>query len=198
MQQNDLPALSRDSGSSPAPDDNIDHFVRRNLGLPIVGIDLQADREITEVLGDLHRRDFLRRGRFRVAEIGRPEKPGRAPRQRLDQPLCRIQLDARHAVGRFADIGVGEGVIAEIVPFRQHALHEPRIGRAVLSDDEEGRVDALRLQDIEDFGRPFGAWAIVEGERELARNLPAAADHEGGGHLCIGFPDDGGVRARPP
>ena len=54
-------------------------------------------------------------------------------------------------------------MIAEIVPLRQHALHDPRIGRAILPDDEERRVDPLFLQDIEDFGRPLGAWAIVEG-----------------------------------
>ena len=115
------------------------------LSLPIVGIDLQPNREIAEPLGDLHRRDLLGCGGFRVAEIRRPEKPRRAPRQRLDQPLRRIQLDARHAVGRIAKIGVGEGVIAEIVPFRQDALHEPRIGGAVLPDDEEGRMNALFL-----------------------------------------------------
>ena len=41
-----------------------------------------------------------------------------------------------------------EGVIADLMALGQHALDKPRVGLAVLSDDEEGRLDALLLQDI--------------------------------------------------
>ena len=53
---------------------------------------------------------------------------------------------------------MGEGVIAEIVPLGESSLHKSRIGGAVLADDEEGRVDALFLQDVEDFRRPMQDW----------------------------------------
>ena len=112
------------------------------------------------------------RGRFGVAEIRRPEQPCGAARQRLDQTLRRVQLHARHAIRRLAQIGVGEGVVAEIVPLGQHALHEPRMGRAVLADDEEGRVNALLLQDVEDFWRPLRR---LGRRRRSARACPEAS-----------------------
>ena len=61
--------------------------------LPVVGIDMQSDREIAHGLGDLDRHDLIGCGRLGVAEIGRPEQSHRAAGQRLEQPLGGVDLE---------------------------------------------------------------------------------------------------------
>ena len=89
---------------------------------------------------------------------------------------------------------MGEGVIAEIMPFGEYSLNESRIGGAVLADNKEGRVDALLLEDVQDFGRPVRARSIVERQRDFARHFSSPPDHKRGGHFRVGLSRDRGVR----
>ena len=125
----------------------------------------------------------LGRGRLGIAEERRPEEPHRPPGQRLDQPLRGVELEACDLGRRFAEIRVGEGVIADLVALGEDALDEAGICLAVLADDEERRLDALLLQDVEDLRRPLGARAIVERQRHLVRHPAGAADDIGGRDL---------------
>ena len=45
--------------------------------------------------------------------------------------------------------------------------HELRVCRRVLADQEEGRLDALRLQRVKHFSRRFGKRTIVEGQNDF-------------------------------
>ena len=132
-----------------------DDLLRRRL-LPIVGIDLEPNGQVAQFLGFLQGRDFLGAGRLRITKIGWPEKPRGPPRQSFDQALGRVDLDACDAVRGLAEIGVCERMVAEIVPFGEHSLNKSRIGGAVLADNEEGRVDALLLEDVQDLGVQSG------------------------------------------
>ncbi len=55
-----------------------------------------------------------------------------------------------------------ECVIANLMPFGKHALHKTRVRFRVGADDEERRRRMLRLQDVENFGRPFRIGAVVK------------------------------------
>src|SRR4030095_3485583 len=72
-----------------------------------------------------------------------------------------------------------EGVVTDIMSLGQDALHQARTSLGILTDDEETRVDALLLENIEDLRRPVGIGPVVEGERELARCRPRTFDDIG-------------------
>jgi hypothetical protein len=79
-------------------------------------------------------------------------------------------------VGVGADAGSGAGdllvigefdvvhrVVADLVPFGEDLAHHVFASRHLLPDLEEGRVDALLVQDLEEFRRVF-ARPVIEGE----------------------------------
>ena len=70
--------------------DLLEHPVDDDIGRraqPVIGVDMQADRDIAHGLSDLDRHDLVARGRLGIAEERRAEQPHRSPGQRLEQPL---------------------------------------------------------------------------------------------------------------
>ncbi len=82
---------------------------------------------------------------------------------RLEQPPRRVDLELRHAEWQFHHVRMRERVIADVMAFFIFALDEFRDGTGILTDDEEGGVDMLFLQDVEDLRRPGRIWPVVEG-----------------------------------
>ena len=61
----------------------------------------------------------------------------------------------------------------------------------VLADDEEARMNALLLEDVEDLRRPVRVGPVVEGQRELARCVaPVRSMTKGVGTRRIFLVDD--------
>lgn len=86
----------------------IDHLLNDFVGagpLPVIGIDVQADDRIAQILREQRRPDFVRRGRLRVPEIGRTEQRRRAAGIGLDQPLGRVQFQLGRPLPVVARLG---------------------------------------------------------------------------------------------
>ncbi len=69
--------------------------------------------------------------------------------------------------GDFADVGMGEGVVADLVAFAIDALHDADVLLGLFADHEEGALDVVLLEDVEDLRGPLGVGPVVEGERDL-------------------------------
>jgi hypothetical protein len=80
-----------------------------------------------------------------------------------------------------------EGVISYVVPLGENALNEFGIGLGVLADDEEGCVNILGFQDVEDFRCPFGVGTVVEREGDLMGHVSGALDDERGRKGLVRF-----------
>ena len=161
MQQDDVSA-NVGIGVGGLRDDTVHDFIGGRL-LPVVGIDMQADRVIAHRLSDLDRHGFVCRGRLRIAKIWRAEQPHRAAGQSFDQTLIGIDLQCDQRIGQLAEIGMGKSVIADVVSLGEDAPQQVRIGLGVLADDEETGVNAFLLQHVEDLGRPVRIRTVVEG-----------------------------------
>ena len=103
VQQHDLAARLRVGVGHAVHDPLHDQIGGRPL--PIVGIDSEPDRHVAERLRDFDRLDLVRRGRLRIAEERGSEQPHRPPRQRFDQPLRGVELDARALGRRLGELG---------------------------------------------------------------------------------------------
>ena len=101
--------------------------------LPILAVDVQADRNVAAVLRLQHGQDFVGGGRLGVAEEGRTEQLERAPGEGLEQALRRIELEQGPGpVGR-REIGVGIGVAADLVPLADLALEQAALGQRIFA-----------------------------------------------------------------
>ena len=80
--------------------DLIDHPLHDDIGRrmqPVIGVHMQTDGDVTHGLGNLERHDLVARRRLGVAEERSTEQPHRAPSQRLEQPLGRVDLERDEA-----------------------------------------------------------------------------------------------------
>ena len=118
-------------------------------GLPVIGVDVQPHRDIAHGLSDLYRYDLVARRRVRIAKERGAEQPHRPPGEGLEEALRRIDLERDERVRQLREVRMGKSVISDVIPLSQGALHEVRIGFSILANDEEGPVDALLFQDIE-------------------------------------------------
>ena len=59
------------------------------------------------------------------------------------------------------------GVVADLVPLGDDPPNEIGIFLRIHSDEEKCRLDAVRLQDVEDARGPFRIGPVVKGERDL-------------------------------
>ena len=148
---------------------------------------MHADGDVTQILRDLDGNDFVLGHRFGVAQIRRAEQPHRAARQGLEQALRRVQFHRVGGTGGFREIGMGEGVVADLVAFGEDALDQPGMGLGVGADDEEARLDVLFLQDVENCRRPLRIRPVVEGQRQRMRHQADAPDDISRRQFRIGF-----------
>ena len=144
---------------------------------------MQSDRRIAQPLRLQHRVDLVHGRRFGVAEEGCTEQAHPVARKGLDRALGRLDLDTRGGdVGR-AEVGVGIGVIADLVPLTQETADEAGFGDRVFADQKKGRGDVVRFEDVEDLRRPHRVGPVVERERDQPGMVAAAIDNVGGGQL---------------
>jgi len=58
-------------------------------------------------------------------------------------------------------------VVADLVALARNSLHEADVFRGLGTDEHEGALDVFLFQDVEDFRRPLGIGAVVEGDGHL-------------------------------
>src|SRR5260370_5364194 len=89
------------------------------------------------------------------------------------------------------NVGVGERVVADLMPFTVDAPNQILDRSGIGADDEEGRRDVIEVEHIEDRRRPPGIRAIIEREGNFPRALTApSADDVRGGEGVEGFVRD--------
>ena len=194
MQQDDIPGPLGIGGM-----DLIDHLADDRIGarpLPVIGIDVQADDGIARLLRCQCRPQFVRRGRFGVAEIGRAEQLHAAPGIGLDQPLGGVEFEARALVRPGGKVGMAVAMVADLVAVGDDPLQQAGMLQRILADDEEGAGDMMLFQHRQDFRRPGRVRAVIEGQRQHLGLAAAGPPHLiGGGQDMIGFAQDRALRA---
>ena len=139
---------------------------------------MQADGDVSQVIRQRHRHQFIRRGRLGIAEVRRPEQRRATIGDGLDQPLGGIQLELRDERWRDGEVRMREGVIPKLVALGHDAPDERNFEQRVAADDEEGSVHAARPERIEDGWCPATVRPVVEGQRDaMRRRRSRALDH---------------------
>jgi hypothetical protein len=59
------------------------------------------------------------------------------------------------------------GMIGNFVPLAHGAFENLRVVRRVLPNNEEGRFQLTRRQQVEQLWRECCAWPVVEGQRDI-------------------------------
>ena len=94
-----------------------------NVG-PIVGVDAVADRDVAFFLREFERTDLIGGVGLFVDGVGRAQERGANADQAGKEALGEIQLEAHVGGGNVADVGMGEGVVADGVAFVVNAFDE--------------------------------------------------------------------------
>ena len=157
------------------------HDIRGNLlgrtariSPPVAGIDLVAHRGITHVLRKLERPHLVGGVRLFVNRVRRAEKNGPNTQATGKQPLRNVQLEP-HVTGRdVADVGVREGVIADLVAFVVNSLRDAGEFVRLNADHEERCRRMLALQHIEDLRCPLGIGTVVKRDRDFVGTVAIA------------------------
>ena len=136
---------------------------------PILRIDVLQNDEIAEILCNQQWSQLADFGRTRVRGIRRPEKRRRAPGNRFEQKLRRIELQPDVLGPAKGEIRVVIGMISDLVAFRHDPPNESRVFFRVCSDEKKSRLHVCCFQDIEHLGRPFRVGSIIESEGDLMR-----------------------------
>ena len=113
--------------------------------IPVVGVDLVADHGEAKLL-------YAHDGRGLVIGLGLfVDIVGRTEIKRLhaefagEESFCQLHLKVESIERNFADVGMEEGVVADLVAFALHALHEPNIFLGLRTDHHERTLDAASL-----------------------------------------------------
>ncbi len=97
------------------------------------------------------------------------------------------------ALGDVGDVGVGEGVVADLVAFTVDPLHDAYVVLGDFADFEEGAFDVVAVEDVEDLRGPDGVGAVVEGEGDLFGDVAVLREGVGQRVAVEGLIDDGEV-----
>ncbi len=171
MKQHDVAARARVQNVA-------DDGFRPGLG-PILGVDVESRRDVTEIGRKADRHQLVRRRRLGVSEVRWAEEQRAAVEHRLEQPLGRIQLEPSHEGGCERQIGVGERVIAHLVALGHDLPQQRDVALGVHSDHKERRRRPPAPEGIEDHRRPGAVGSVVERQRDLVRRGPVPADDPG-------------------
>ncbi len=157
--------------------------------VPVVGVDFVADDDVAEALDTVDGSGLVVGVGFLVDGVRRTEVEGLDAELGGEEALGKVELKVSLAFGDFADVGVSEGVVADLVTFTVDALHDADVLLGFFADHEEGALDVVLLEDVEDLRGPVGIGAVVEGERDLARVIAVLTYGVGeriGGHGLLG------------
>ena len=154
-------------------------------GLPVAGIDVQPDHRIAHLLADEGGDQLVAGGRLGIAKVGHAHQADRMACVGLYQPPRHVQLNIGAEARFLAHVGVGIGVVADLVAVGHHAFQQGPVRDAVLADDEKGGGDVELFEDREDLRGVFVVRPIVEGQRDHLGLVSGALHHEGGGEREI-------------
>ena len=177
-----------------AVDDLLWRLARRFA--PVVGVDLVADDGVAELLDVLDGSGLVVGVGLLIDGVGRTEVDGLYAELGGEEALGEVELKVDGALGDFADVGVREGVIADLVAFTVDPLHGGDVVLCLLADHEEGSDDVLLLEDVEDLRRPDWVGTVVKGDRDLFGVVAVLRDGVGQGVLVHRLGDDGEVLRR--
>ena len=147
--------------------------------VPVVGVDLVADDDVAEALDAVDGGGLVVGVGLLVDGVGRAEVEGVDADLGAEEGLGEGELEVDLGVGDFGDVGVGEGVVADLVAFAVDALHDADVVLGGLADHEEGGLDVQALEDVEDARGPGGIGAVVEGEGDLPGMVAVLGDGVG-------------------
>ena len=143
--------------------------------LPITGIDVFQYRHVAEGLRHADRLQVADIGRVGVRVERWAKQGGGAADEGFDEPLGGVQLELHEGFREFAQVGVGEGVVADFVALVGDALEEVGIKFGIFAKHEKDGLHAAFLENIEDGGRPIRIRAIVEGNAHAVRLVTSHA-----------------------
>ena len=92
--------------------------------VPVVGVQLAADDGVAGLLDALDRSGLVVGVRLFVDVVGRTEVERLDAELAGEEALGELEFEVQLAVGDFADVGMGPGVVADLMAFAHHALHE--------------------------------------------------------------------------
>ena len=144
--------------------------------IPVVGVHLAADDGVSVLLDALDRSGLVVGVRLLVDVVGRAEVERLDAQLAGEEPLRELEFEVKLAVGDFADVGMGVGVVADLMALAHHALHQADILLRLVADQHERALDALVAENIENLRRPLGIGSVVEGERDLVGVIAVLLD----------------------
>src|SRR3954471_10242607 len=74
---------------------------------------------------------------------------------------------------------MGIGMAADLMALPDRAGEQRALRDRILADDEEGRRNMPRLENVEDLRRPSRIGAVVEGQRNQARAISVPSNRVG-------------------
>src|SRR5262249_9379181 len=105
------------------------------------------------------------------------EQIGTAPDDTFKGNLRRFQFQRKLSIRDFSDVGMSEGVIADLVAFGDFPLQQVGMLLRVDAHHEERCRRVFRLQDVEYRRSVLRIWAVVERQRYFAFRAAVSIDH---------------------
>ena len=136
---------------------------------PIVRIDAPADEHVAHLLRHGQHLDFGGGFRLVIDSVRRAEERGLHAQAAFDQEFREVQLNFEVGLLDRLEFGVRERVVADFLAERILALHDVVVRVGIFADHEESARRLFLFQDIENFRRPVGIGAVVEGQRHFVR-----------------------------
>src|SRR5208282_4495827 len=162
----------------------------RGLVAPVPGVDLVANGDIAQALGEFERLDLVFGVGLGIDGVRRTEQRGANAQLAGEQLLGQIQLHSHVARANRADIGMSKGMVPDFVTFAVNALGQTAEFLRLDSDQKECSRHVLAFEDVENFRRPLRIGAVVEGHGEVVLAETIARDTIGFGQTLEVFAID--------
>lgn len=128
---------------------------------PIERIHVPQDDFVTEFLVDPF---FLMR---RNVPIRRSQQGGAGAHRAFDRIIGPAKLAPHSVVRHFIKIRMGPAMVGDFVSFFCFPRDDVGIFGGIFTDQEKGRFNMMSSEQIEQLGRQFRAWTIVEGQGDV-------------------------------
>ena len=150
-------------------EDAIGNLLRGLFGMliPVVGIDLVADNRVAQTLNTIDRGSLVVRIRLLIDGVRRAEVERLHPKFGAKQALRQIELQVYLRRRDFADVRVGEGVIANLVAFVINPLHDADVILRHLADHKEGALHIEFRKHVQNARSPNRVGPVVKGQRHF-------------------------------
>ena len=135
--------------------------------VPVIGVDLVADDGEAILLDADDRSGLIVGVGLFVDVVGRAEVERLHSKLAGEEAFGELDLKVELLCRDFADVGMREGVIADLVAFARNPLHEADVLLRLGADHHERPLDVFLLENVENFRGPFGIRTVVEAECDL-------------------------------